>query len=342
MATTISGRLSGLDPVPVPVGKQTLSVRLDRAKVVEVTQAGQIERVACTLVVRQGEKEIFRQSESLGAADLLRLVEVGQLRGHSDVVQSVVASPDGRRLLSGSNASEDRTLILWDRDTGRLLRRFRQQGGPVLSVAISPDGRRALSGGLDTVVRLWDTESGDVVREIRGHTEWVFSVAFSPDGRLAYSTSGGRFVGGWQDGTDSAIRVWDVASGRQVRRLDGHRGIVWSVVVSPDGRRVLSGGQDRTSVVWDAETGAEIRRFRGHTDHVTCAAFLPDGLRRLMRRRSDDTALERGDRPGAPLLPRPPSRTHLGRRLAGRLLAAVVRPSRARVTALERRDPQAG
>jgi WD40 repeat protein len=217
-----------------------------------------------------------RMGDALLADGSEAATETRRFQGHSDVVQSVVVSPDGLRLLSGS---KDRTMILWDRDTGRLLRRFRQQGGWIQSVAISPDGRRALSGGEDTVVRLWDLESGDVVREFRGHTEWVFSVAFSPDGRLAYSASGGRHVGVWRDGTDSAVRVWDVETGREVRRLEGHRGIVWSVAVSPDGRRVLSGGRDRTSIVWDAETGAEIRCFRGHTDNVSCAAFLPDGLR---------------------------------------------------------------
>jgi WD40 repeat protein/S1-C subfamily serine protease len=217
-----------------------------------------------------------RMGDALLADGSEAATETRRFQGHSDAVLSVVASPDGLRLLSGS---KDRTMILWDRDTGRVLRRFRQQGGWIQSVAISPDGRRALSGGEDTVVRLWDLESGDVVREFRGHTEWVFSVAFSRDGRLVYSASGGRYLGVWRDGIDSAIRVWDVETGREVRRLEGHRGIVWSVAVSPDGRRVLSGGQDRTSIVWDAGTGAEIRRFRGHTDHVTCAAFLPDGLR---------------------------------------------------------------
>jgi WD40 repeat protein len=132
---------------------------------------------------------------------------------------------------------------------------------------------------MDTIVRLWDLESNDVIREFRGHTEYVFSVAFSPDGRLAYSTSGGTPAEGWQDGRDSAIRVWDVETGREVRRMEGHRGLVWSLAISPDGRRVLSGGRDMTVILWDAENGAETRRFRGHTGDVGCVAFLPDGLR---------------------------------------------------------------
>jgi WD40 repeat protein len=205
------------------------------------------------------------------------LVEIARFYGHNDEAPSVVVSPDGRRILSGS---KDRTMILWDRETGREIRRFKEQGGSIQSVAISPDGRRALSGSQDTIVRLWDLESGDLIREFRGHTEGVFSVAFSPDGRLAYSTSGGFLRGGWEDGRDAAIRVWDVETGQEVRRMEGHRGIVRSVAVSPDGRRVLSGGRDSAVILWDAEAGAEIRRFRGHTtDEVVCVAFLPDGRR---------------------------------------------------------------
>ena len=151
-------------------------------------------------------------------------------------------------------------LILWDRETAQPVRRFRGHTNEVLAVAISPDGRRGLSGGGDTVVRLWDLEGGDTIREFRGHTEWIFSVAFSPDGRQAYSASGGFFDHGWQDGTDSAIRVWNLETGQEVRKLEGHKGIVWSVAFSPDGRHVLSGGHDMGPILWDAQTRAEIRR----------------------------------------------------------------------------------
>jgi WD40 repeat protein len=274
--TTISGGLSGLDAVPVRLSEQTLSVDLNGMREVSVTPVGHSDRVACTLVVRQGEKEIYRQSHGLGSSDLSKIVEVARFRGHGANPNCVAASPDGRRLLSCSN---DGTMILWDRDTGSVLRRLQGQGGNIYSVCFSPDGRRALSGGADTIVRLWDLESGVTIREFRGHPELVSSVAFSPDGRLAYSTSGGYPGEGLQDGRDCAIRVWDVETGREVRKLQGHRGLPGNLAVSPDGRRVLSGGHDMTVILWDAVTGAEIRRFRGHTGDVGCVAFLPDGLR---------------------------------------------------------------
>ena len=181
----------------------------------------------------------------------------------------------------------------------------------IICVAFAPDGRRALSGGADKVVRLWDLESGDLIRELKGHTEWVFSVAFSPDGRRAYSTSGGFMSDIWHDGTDSAIRVWDVETGQEVRKLEGHKGIVWGVAVSPDGRHVLSGGSDRTSILWDAESGNEIRRFRGHTDAVLCVAFLPGGRRAVSsgltgRSGSGTSRAARSSIASAGILPRSP------------------------------------
>jgi WD40 repeat protein len=267
--------------VPIRLGQRTEPVNLADAKEVTITPVGEVERVGCTLVVRQGEKEIFRQSESLSSTDLVKLAEIARFQGHNESVVGAAVSSDSRRILTGSG--DDRTMILWDRDTGRVLRRFRQQGEWVQSVAISPDGRRALSGGQDTVVRLWDLESGDVIREFRGHTGTIFSTAFSPDGRLAISTSGGTYNGhgGWQELPDTAIRVWDVETGREVRRLEGHRGPVLSLAVSPDGRRVLTGSQDRIVILWDVKSGAEIRRFPGQTDSVQGVAFLPDGRRAI-------------------------------------------------------------
>ncbi len=201
--------------------------------------------------------------------------EVARFSGHStgETVEFAAISPDGGRVLSGS---ADRMTILWDRKTGQVIRKLGPAGGRILSVLFSPDGRRALAAGEDKVIRLWDLSTGKLLREFRGHSEWVFSLALSPDGRFAYSTSGGPDI--WSDGKDSAVRVWDLETGREVRKLEGHKGRVLSVDVSPDGRRVLTGG-DTSVILWDASTGKVLRRLDGHTGLLSRVSFLPGGGR---------------------------------------------------------------
>ena len=113
------------------------------------------------------------------------------------------------------------------------------------------------------------------------HLQCDYCVAFSADGRRAYSAGGGTIRDSAKDGTDFAVRVWDLESGEQLRPLEGHKGKIRSVAVSPDGRYVLTGGHDAATILWDARTGHEIHRFRGHTEKVRCVAFLPDGRPRI-------------------------------------------------------------
>jgi WD40 repeat protein/serine/threonine protein kinase len=108
------------------------------------------------------------------------------------------------------------------------------------------------------------------VRCFQSSSSGVYAVAFSQDGRLALS-----------GGADHAVRLWDVESGRELRRFVGHKAVVTSVVFSPDGRLALSGSHDRTVRLWEVESGKEVRLFQGHTDRVEEVAISPDGRRAL-------------------------------------------------------------
>jgi WD40 repeat protein len=74
----------------------------------------------------------------------------------------------------------------------------------------------------------------------------VLSVAVTPDGKYVVSGSGGKLVNKDWVTTDTTVRVWDVATAKEVRRFTGHKGIVRSVAVTPDGKYVVSGNSDKT------------------------------------------------------------------------------------------------
>ena len=100
------------------------------------------------------------------------------LVGHSHFVSDVVISSDGQFALSGS---WDRTMRLWDINTGATTRRFIGHGGDVLSVAFSADNRQIVSASRDKTIKLWNTlaECKYTITE-DSHTEWVSAVRFSP------------------------------------------------------------------------------------------------------------------------------------------------------------------
>lgn len=96
-----------------------------------------------------------------------------------------------------------------------------------------------------------------------GHSGSVFSVAFSPDGKLLASAS-----------ADQTIKLWDVASGGQVRSFKGHSSGIISVAFSPDGKLLASGGSDNAIKIWDIASGAQRKSLRGNAYAVR---FSTDG-----------------------------------------------------------------
>jgi guanine nucleotide-binding protein subunit beta-2-like 1 protein len=101
------------------------------------------------------------------------------LHGHNHFVSDIVISSDGQFALS---ASWDKTLRLWDLNTGLTARRFVGHTSDVLSVSFSADNRQIVSGSRDRTIKLWKT-LGECKFNIQedGHSEWVSCVRFSPN-----------------------------------------------------------------------------------------------------------------------------------------------------------------
>jgi len=202
--------------------------------------------------------------------------EIRTFSGHTDSVSSAAFSPDGKQIISGSR---DKTIKLWDAATGREIRTFSGHTDSVSSVTFSHDGRQMLSGSGDTL-KLWDMATGHEIREIKilslsEQKGYIYSVAFSPDSRQILSGSGGY------NSDANTIKLWDTATGREIRSFTGHEYGISSVTFNHDGRQIISGAGDNTIKLWDVATGREIRTFSGHTGIVQSVAFSPDGKRLL-------------------------------------------------------------
>ncbi|KZP16022.1 hypothetical protein FIBSPDRAFT_68467 [Athelia psychrophila] len=189
--------------------------------------------------------------------------------GHTLVVTSVVFSPDGQHIASGSY---DNTIRIWDVTTGALIAGpFEGHTSPVSSVAFSPDGQHIASGSWDSTIRIWDATTGTLIAgPFEGHAGWVKPVALSPDGQRIASGS-----------KDTTIRIWDATAGTLIAGpLEGHTDDVRSVVFSPDGQRIASGSEDKTIRIWDADTGIlVIGPLKEHGEPVESMALSPDGKR---------------------------------------------------------------
>ncbi|MEG4584030.1 AAA-like domain-containing protein, partial [Microcoleus sp. MOSTC5] len=190
--------------------------------------------------------------------------ERNHLEGHSNSVNSVAFSPDGKTLAS---ASSDHTIKLWNVQTQKPIATLTGHSNSVWSVAFSPDGLTLASASSDNTIKLWNVQTQKPIATHTGHSNEVYSVAFSPDGLTLASAS-----------SDHTIKLWHLQSQKPIATLTGHSNSVNSVAFSPDGLTLASASSDKTIKLWNVQTQKPIATHTGHSNEVYSIAFSPDGL----------------------------------------------------------------
>jgi WD40 repeat protein len=200
--------------------------------------------------------------------------------------------------------SRDKTLRLWDLETGAVLKKMEGHSSAVEALAVSRDGQIIASGDFGGEFIAWHGENGEsLTKPIKAHSGWIYSVDFSPDGTVLATGSsdrmtkfwctktwqmqgdpiecGGRCVRYSPSGELLAIATWQIIQiynpGTRERIASiGGQSFAWT----PDGTRLLSGGGnfDRAMREWDPLTWQQVGHpWGGHTQDITAIAINPAG-----------------------------------------------------------------
>lgn len=192
------------------------------------------------------------------------------LLAHAERVTAATLTADGRVALTGC---ADGSLRLWDAQSGRLMSALPPHDSKVSSVALSADGRRCLSGDDSGVVRVCDVQSSSCLHTFALESRAL--VALSADGSVAVAAS-----------LSAPLQVWELPSGECLHTIDD-RGKTWSLAVSADGLRAVT-GRERSMQVWEPATAQPVRRLESAATSVMAVAVSADG-RQALAGESDGT-----------------------------------------------------
>lgn len=140
----------------------------------------------------------------------------------------------------------------------------------IRTMAYSHDGTRILSASDDGTIRIWDAK-GNPITTLQVASSIPIMAALSPDGKRVAAVCG-----------DQTVRIWDVATGQQLRSLQGHTAMLYQVGFSPDGQRLFTTSEDRTVRIWQCDSGLELATIPGHGIDAKSATFSQDGKQLLV------------------------------------------------------------
>jgi WD40 repeat protein len=205
----------------------------------------------------------YKKEFPIRILDLERGKCIQTLVGHTDEINVIALTLDGKHIISGSR---DHTLKVWNLENGDCLHTLEGHNNIISTIVLTPDGRWIVSGSLQTI-KVWDIEGGECIFTLNGHKDWITVLAVTPNGKRLISGSG-KF--------ESNLKVWNLESGQCLNTLLGHSDYISSIQVISNGQQVVSGSHDKTLKVWNLENGECVHTLVGHTDKVTSLAIRPN------------------------------------------------------------------
>jgi WD40 repeat protein len=185
------------------------------------------------------------------------------ITAHSDWVRCLSFTPDSAKLASGSF---DKTIKLWQIDTGKEIYTFADRLKGVFALAVSPDGKYLASGSWNETIELWDLATGTLLHNLTQHKESVRSLAISPDSQTLIS---GSF--------DRTIVLWHLPDGKAIETITDPEPIA-AIALSPNGTFLVSTGDDGSIKIRSLISGAMIAESIDNKHCIGSLAIGPDSL----------------------------------------------------------------
>jgi WD40 repeat protein/uncharacterized caspase-like protein len=231
-------------------------------------------------------KQVFAPNKDIQVATVATLQqaitqtqEINRLPGHSQQVNAVSFSPDGKFIAS---ASDDQTIKIWSRE-GKLIKTITGKNTRVTALTFNQGSNLIASANTDKTIKIYDI-NGKLIQTFTGHNNIVTDVAFSPDGKTIASAS-----------RDQTIKLWRL-DGSLIKSWNAHNGWVNTINFSPDGQIIASGGEDNLVKLWQTVDGKLIKTISGHKERVTCIKFSHDG--KILASASGDKTVKIWNRQG--------------------------------------------
>jgi WD40 repeat protein/serine/threonine protein kinase len=250
---------------------------------------------ACTFVL--GSDRVFSGGHDR-LAMLWNIPEYEEVRirgGHDDDVLDAAFSPKGTEIVT---TSRDRTAIVWDTDSGKELAHLKEGHSFLISTCrFFPGGKRLLTAAVDNSARIWDVRTGGE-RFLLDGTGFSAAAAISGDGEWVLTGSALESASTPESTASWCAKLWNSATGKLHRRLEGHTFEVTAVAASLDGSLLFTGDAKGYCRLWDRKTGAEKWKIKGHSRRVTAACFVekaddPPNTGRILTASADNTVIMR-------------------------------------------------
>lgn len=240
--------------------------RLNEANALYEDMLGQLKARGIEQLARQQVDGVVRRSEEGAeyyAESAVPTVSKHQIHAHEGGCAAIVFENSSSTLASGG---QDKTIKIWDTDTGSLRRTLCGCLGSILDLAITNDNSSIIAASSSNNLYIWDADSGRMNHTLKGHKDKVCAVDTSKVSRFHVVSAA----------YDRTIKVWDVHKGKCINTIIFHSNCS-AICFSIDGQTICSGHVDGSLRLWNMQTGKLLSEVAAHSLAVTSISLSRSG-----------------------------------------------------------------